>query len=186
MFALLPYEEYLMLNTAVPYADALSASNEKSLLSEDGLRVSLPNAPGEYIDLVRLAQYCVDTNLIAMAADNDRDDVKAEYGNSFPVSMRAQALDNFEARHRGSLDPLIRSEFLSKASPYRNTMQATTAVVNALIETGMFISTKRKYDFYRPVNALDFNIDAAKSFLIGKPEVTNKIRPYFWYKRITD
>lgn len=184
LFALIPYEEYVMLQKNLnerPAAQAVSA-----LLSEDGLRISLPNAPGEHIDLVRLVDYCVRTHQECMGSDDDFDEVRKEYGESFPVNMRAQALANFDARQMGSLDPLIRAKFLSKNSPYRNTMQATTEVVNALVSTGIFHPTKRKFDFYRPVNALDLNVEAAKEFLAGKPPVLDPIKAFFWYKSPLD
>lgn len=184
LFALIPYEEYLMLQKQMN--ETRTASTGGSLLSEDGLRISLPHAPGEHIDLVRLVDYCVRTHQVSMGADDDLDEVRKEYGESFPVNMRTQALANFDARQLGSLDPLIRAKFLSKNSPYRNTMQATTEVVNALVSTGIFVPTKRKFDFYRPVNALDFNVEAAKEFLAGKPAVKDPIKPYFWYKSPLD
>lgn len=184
LFALIPYEEYVMLQKNIN--ERRTAPTGSTLLSEDGLRISLPHAPGEHIDLVRLVDYCVRTSQVSMGADDDLDEVRKEYGESFPVNMRAQALTNFDARQMGSLDPLIRAKFLSKNSPYRNTMQATTEVVNALVSTGIFNPTKRKFDFYRPVNALDFNVEAAKEFLAGKPPVQDPIKPFFWYKSPLD
>lgn len=182
LYYLVPPEEYQM-----HFAANVTQADTSSLISEDGLKIYLPEAgEGDHIDLVRLARYCVDTSLVAMGADDDRDSVKEEYAKSFPINMRQQALKNFEARQMGSLDPLIRAKFLPKDSPYKNTMQATTAVVDALVETGLFSRSKRKFDFYRPVNSLDFNLEAAKEFLKDKPEVKNRIDPYFWYKKPWD
>ena len=87
--------------------------------------------------------------------------------------MRAQAYDKFPSNQLDTLDPLIRREFLPANSPYQNTMQATTEVVDALVESGLFIRTKKHFEgFYRPVKALDVCHEAMNAFWVahGSPE----------------
>jgi hypothetical protein len=142
-----------------------------SLLSEDGLRITLPHGgPSAHIDLVRLVDYFIRRSLSSLA-----------------ISARQQTLDKFQANQLRSLDPMLRICFLPKDSPYRNTMQATNEVVDALVETGLFARSKRSFSeehstYYRPVNALDFLAERGKTFLTGKNEPINPIPLFFWAK----
>jgi len=168
LFAVLPFESYKKL---IDHQDSASdLPSHPSLLSEDGMRVRLPHGgPGAYIDLVRLVDYCMNASLVSMA-----------------INARQQALDKFSIDQIASLDPLIRMCFLPKDSPYRNTMQATTEVVDALVETGIFVRSKRSFDapnskYYRPVNALDFIVEAGERFLGGK-KPSEQINAFYWMK----
>lgn len=72
------------------------------------------------------------------------------------INQRAQTLDKFPEEQQMTLDPIIRREFLVDGSPYRNTMQASGEVVDALVSTGLFRRTKKRYDFFnRAVNAIE-------------------------------
>ncbi|WP_460093711.1 hypothetical protein [Pseudomonas sp. S2_B03] len=180
LFAVLPYHFYEVLMTNHPMAETLPTP-----LLKDDRYIELPEADGEHIDLVRLVDYCLRQATVSFGADDDRAENFELYRDSLPVNARTQALERFDSQFSGGLDPLIRRFFLPKDSPYRNTMQATTAVVDALVKTGIFTKTKRKFDFYRPVNALDFNVEAGRAYLDGKPAVENPIPTYFWHSQET-
>ncbi|MCO7557605.1 hypothetical protein [Metapseudomonas otitidis] len=166
-FAVLPYPEYEKMMTLL--AEKLDQSSP--LLSEDGLTIRLPHGgPDACIDLIVLANYCYERSLISIA-----------------IGARQQRLSKFAANQVGALDPLIRMCFLKPDSPYRNTMQATNDVVDALVETGLFKRTKRDFNnakegqqFYRPVLALDVNEDAVKAFVASHPKPNFKIPLYYW------
>ncbi|XEG73997.1 hypothetical protein QA447_07140 [Pseudomonas sp. abacavir_1] len=166
-FAVLPYPEYEKIMTLL----AEKLDQPSPLLSEDGLFIRLPHGgPDACIDLIVLANYCYERSLIAIA-----------------IGARQQRLSKFDANQVGALDPLIRMCFLRPDSPYRNTMQATTEVVDALVETGLFKRTKRDFNnakegqqFYRPVLALDVNEDAVKAFVKSHPKPKFKIPPFYW------
>lgn len=82
------------------------------------------------------------------------------------VNKRAQKLEDFVDIQKQTLDPLIRVLCLSPDSPYRNTMQATTEVVDALVDTGVLERKKIKYDFFsRAVNSLVVNQENLKNYL---------------------
>lgn len=174
-FAVLPYHQFEVLMANHPLAETLPTP-----LIRDDRYIDLPEASGECIDLVRLVDYCLRQATVSMGADDDRAEKLEQYRESLPVNARTQALERFDAQFSGGLDPLIRRYFLSKDSPYRNTMQATKEVVDALVKTGIFKRTKRKFDFYRPVNALDFDAEAGQAYLAGKPSATDPIPTYFW------
>ncbi|WP_085600418.1 MULTISPECIES: hypothetical protein [unclassified Pseudomonas] len=72
------------------------------------------------------------------------------------INQRAQTLDKYPEDQQMTLDPIIRREFLAEGSPYRNTMQASAEVVDALVSTGRFRRAKKRYAFFnRAVNALE-------------------------------
>lgn len=133
---------------------------DSSLLSSDGTRIELPHGgPGAYIDLIQFADFIDRCGVIDMA-----------------INQRAQAYDKFPYDQLNSLDPLIRRAFLPETSPYRNTMQATTAVVDALVESGLFKRTKRSYDhYYRPVNAIETNKESLIKFFETKGHPKNPL-----------
>ncbi|WP_440779449.1 hypothetical protein ACTACN_17190 [Pseudomonas syringae] len=116
-YAILPFAEYKRL-----IGEDQSASPKASLLSNDGLSIRLPNGgPGAAIDLPRFVDYWARSGLLSM-----------------PINQRAKRFDQFEQFELFSLEPFIRGCFLSKDSSYKNTMQVTTEVIAALVETGMF------------------------------------------------
>lgn len=146
-FAVLPYAEYLTLKQSLPGQQLPT----QSLLSADGTRILLPNGgPGAYLDLFEFANYVNSRQIPHMA-----------------INQRAQALEKFPKEQlENTLDPLIRQSFLPKDSPYKNTMQATAAVVDALVESGLFIRVKQSYPyFFRPVNAIACQQEAIENFL---------------------
>lgn len=177
VLAILPYPLYEKLIAMQPQVTELP-----NPLNVEGRYINLPEAPGEKIDLDRLVEYCLSQSAESMAAGDDSDEILRDYELSLPVNARTQALELFKRQQRGGLDHLIREHFLPEDSPYKNTMQATAAVVDALVKTGLFVKTKRKFDFYRPVNALDFNQAAGLKFREGKPKVDKPIPPYFWLR----
>lgn len=136
-FAVIPYEDYKQIEGALES----SFPKSPSLLSLDGTKISLPyGGPGTYLDLVQFVDFWDRRGILDMA-----------------VNQRAQTLDKFPPNQANTLDPIIRRIFLPAGSPYKNTMQATSDVVDALVETGLFKKVKRSYEgvFYRPVNAIE-------------------------------
>jgi|SRR5471030_632091 len=157
-FAVLPYGEYLALQKALPGEQL--ATHTASLLSADKTRILLPHGgPNAYLDLVQFADYVARHGVMNMA-----------------INQRAQALDKFPREQLNTLDPLIRHHFLPQGSPYKNTMQATTAVVDALVESGLFVRVKQSYpSFFRPVNAIASCEAAIKQFLKDHPKPSVQI-----------
>ncbi|WP_256824927.1 hypothetical protein [Pseudomonas kurunegalensis] len=154
MFAVLPYAEYTRLieNQSNP-VEALSAP---SLLSADRRFIRLPHGgPGAKLDVFKLLDW-----------------LNARAITDLAINQRAQTLDKFPQDQSMTLDPIIRRVFLGEGSPYKNTMQAVTEVVDALEETGYFKRTKKSYPslFYRPVNALEIDWAKAAQFLKGQTE----------------
>jgi hypothetical protein len=151
-FAVLPYQEYIRFKESLPEANLVLHS--ASLLSADKTRILLPNGgPGAYIDLIQLVHYFNKFGIIDMA-----------------INMRAQTLEKFPNDQKNTLDPLIRCRFLPLDSPYKNTMQATTAVVDALVESGLFSRIKKLYPyFFRPVNAIAPCEAGFKQFIATHP-----------------
>ncbi len=150
VFAVLPIATYRELIADRDAADQ-PAAQSPSLLSADGRYVRLPHGgPNARLDVLRLVDLCARQEISCLA-----------------IGKRAQALDLFsreEVRH--GLDPLIRSFFLPKDSPYRNTMQAVNDVVDALVETGIFDHAKMRFPHYgRAVNSLKVNPVALQAFL---------------------
>lgn len=154
VFAVLPIATYREL-VAARHDDAIgdrpASQQSPSLLSADGRYVRLPHGgPNARLDVLRLADLCARKEISCLA-----------------IGKRAQALNLFsmeEVRH--GLDPLIRSFFLPKDSPYRNTMQAVNDVVDALVATGIFDHAKVRFPHYgRAVNSLKVNKVALQAFL---------------------
>jgi len=165
VFAVLPYTTYLELIKGKDVPDDLSIAT--SLISPDGLKIRLPHGgPGAEIDLVRLVDYCRQSSMVSMA-----------------VNARQQTLDKFDSKQLGSLDHLLRTQFLAKDSPYRNTMQATSEVVDALVRTGIFRRSKRDFGgYYRAVLALDYIAEQGDEFMSEKKiPLFNRIPNLYWY-----
>jgi hypothetical protein len=167
LFAVLPYEDYRSLVEASPVA---TQSPSRSLLSEDRTKIILPNGgQGAYIDLIRLADYFQRRGTCDLGISQQ----------DMAVNQRAQSLDKFPRDQWDTLDPFVRRHFLPPDSPYRNTMQVTTEVVDALVATGMFKRIKKSYPyFYRPVNALEVVAPALLEYLKANGPATNPIPLY--------
>ena len=91
----------------------------------------------------------------------------------FVDDMGREFYDKFEGEAVNGLDAILRRCFLPENSPYKNTMQATTAVVDALVETGIFSrSIEAMTGYYRPVQCIRIDEERAKAFLQkhGRPE----------------
>lgn len=137
--------QYAVLPIKV-YQDLIARSGDSalpsspSLLSEDKRYIRLPNAgPSMWLDVLRFADLCSRRSLSFIA-----------------INQRAQTLDKFDPGQAFTLDPILRRVFLPDDSPYKNTMQASNEVVDALVETGMFKRSMRPFPaFYRPVKSLD-------------------------------
>jgi hypothetical protein len=163
-FAVLPYEDYCNLVNASSDATHVAP---RSLINADRTDITLPNGgPGAYIDLVRLADYFQRRGTCDLGI-NQMD---------MAVNQRAQSLEKFPSDQRDTLDPFVRRHFLRPDSPYRNTMQVTTEVVDALVDTGMFKRIKKSYPyFYRPVNALEVVVPALLEYIKQKGPASNPI-----------
>lgn len=154
VFAVLPiatYRELVAGRHDGAISDRPALPQSPSLLSADGRYVRLPHGgPNARLDVLRLVDLCARKEISCLA-----------------IGKRAQALDLFSREDvRHGLDPLIRSYFLPKDSPYKNTMQAVNDVVDALIETGIFDHAKMRFPHYgRAVNSLKVNPAALKAFL---------------------
>lgn len=166
-FAVLPYNDYLSLVDAS--SDVMQVARP-GLISADRTKITLPNGgPGAYIDLVRLADY-FDRRGTCDLGINQMD---------MAVNQRAQSLEKFPSDQRDTLDPFVRRHFLATSSPYRNTMQVTTEVVEALVDTGMFKRIKKSYPyFYRPVNALEVVVPSLLEYIEEKGRPSNPIELY--------
>ncbi len=150
VFAVLPIATYRELIAGRDAGDQ-PAAHSTSLLSADGRYVRLPHGgPKAQLDVLRLADLCARKEISCLA-----------------VGKRAHALEKFSKEDiQHGLDPLIRSFFLPKDSPYRNTMQAVNDVVDALVETGIFDHAKIRFPHYgRAVNSLKVNPAALQAFL---------------------
>lgn len=160
-FAVLTYNDYVGLIEATGEGTQLAPPG---LINADRSKITLPNGgPGAHIDLTRLADYFQRRGTINLA-----------------VNQRAQSLDKFPQNQRDTLEPFIRRHFLPPDSPYRNTMQVTTELVDALVETGMFKLIKHSYPdlFYRPVKALEIVVPVLLEYLKTKGPATNPIELY--------
>jgi hypothetical protein len=136
-YAVMPIAHYRQL-----IADDFDPSDKKPhpLLTEDMTAIKLPNGgPGTCLIVEDLIKYLKDHEIVHLA-----------------INQRAQTLDKYPEDQEMTLDPIIRREFLVEGSSYRNTMQASGDVVDALVSTGRFRRTKKRYDFFnRAVNALE-------------------------------
>ncbi|NNN23389.1 hypothetical protein [Pseudomonas nitroreducens] len=152
MFAVLPIDQYRQLLNG---QGAIPAS--ATLLSADGRYVSLPHGGSDAkLDVVLLIEFW-----LTGIRDGDLDEHMA-------INSRAQVFDRFPAAQQTcTLDPLVRDRFLQSPS-YRNTMQVTTEVVDALVATGVFSRCSKLYpdlSFTRSVKALEIDQTKAKAFL---------------------
>lgn len=148
LFAVVPYADYLNLTALQREDGALPAG--PSLLSSDRLTIRLPHGgPNATLSVL---------DFLEMWFRSATDDMA--------INQRAQAFDKFPEDQRCTLDPVIRRSFLPEGSPYKNTMQATTDVVEALLDTGLFTRISKKYDYsYRPVKAIKINWPLAIEFM---------------------
>ncbi|MHB2048869.1 hypothetical protein [Pseudomonas sp. VEM90] len=138
VFAVLPIEMYRSLLAGGAGSEASASSHP--LLNEDQTMIKLPyGGPNAYLHIPDLLKYLKDNGIKHLA-----------------INQRAQILDNFPPEQAMTLDPIIRREFLGDLR-YRNTMQATTEVVDALVASGHFRRVKKRYEgvFGRSVNALE-------------------------------
>ncbi|WP_313233999.1 hypothetical protein [Delftia acidovorans] len=152
IFAVVPINLYKQMALENPKANL----QEKSLLSSDGRYVKLPHAGKDgKLDVLRLATL-----------------LKEACVESLSIGARAMTLDKYPPAERNSLDPIIRRLLLPQDSPYKNTMQATTAVVDALVETGLFERATLSYPwYYRPVKSLKINAQATRDFIKRHPNL---------------
>lgn len=154
-FVVIPYAEFSRGDSPVVAEGEASASD--SLLSDDGLFIRLPHGgPDAKIDLLQFIDAWARRGTISVLA----------------INKRRQAYEKFEGEALNGLDAILRRCFLPKDSPYKNTMQATTAVVDALVETGVFSrSLESMLGYYRPVQCIRINEEKAAEFLQkhGKP-----------------
>lgn len=161
LFVVLPYEEFKSMEKPATTTEASS-----SLLSPDGLSIRLPNGgPGATLDLVQFVDAWVRRGTVSMV-----------------INKRQQTYDKFPPEQLvNSLDPVLRRCFLPKDSPYRDTMQATSEVVDALVETGLFSHSMERWPgFYRPVKCIRINEEKALAFhqKHGKPAVQVDIHEF--------
>lgn len=123
----------------------------KSLETNDPNRIRLPGTNG----LMALDVQALVENLHVLGAV------------VIPINCKAQALDAFGENENVTLEVVVRC-MLGQESPYKNTMQCTNALVDALVETGRFERCRAKSaklqinhscpyplkQFYRPVHCL--------------------------------
>lgn len=155
-FVVIPYAEYLCDSS--PAVAEREASASDSQLSADGLFIRLLHGgPDAKIDLRQFIDAWVQRGTISVLA----------------ISKRRQAYGKFEGEVLNGLDAILRRCFLPKNSPYQNTMQATTAMVDALVETGVFSrSLEPMPGYYRPVQCIRIDEERALAFLrkYGEPD----------------
>lgn len=134
-YAVMPIAYYRSLTSDVSDNDTAHP-----LLTQDKTAVKLPyGGPGTCLVIDDLVDYLRKNGIKDLA-----------------INQRAQVLSAYPKEQEMTLDPIIRREFLNEDSSYRNTMQATGEVVDALVSTGRFRRTKKRYDFFnRAVNALE-------------------------------
>ncbi|MFG0844279.1 MULTISPECIES: hypothetical protein [Pseudomonas] len=134
-YAVMPIAHYRALTSG-----GSDVEDPHPLLTKDKTAIKLPyGGPGTCLIIEDLVQYLKDHGI-----------------NHLAINQRAQVLTAYPKEQEMTLDPIIRREFLAPDSSYRNTMQATVEVVDALVSTGRFRRTKKRYDFFnRAVNALE-------------------------------
>ncbi|MEG1038979.1 MAG: hypothetical protein RSE94_03555 [Pseudomonas sp.] len=138
VFAVMPIGMYRALMAGGVQSEASPSSHP--LLNEDHTMIKLPyGGPSAYLHVPDLLAY-----------------LKAHGIQHLAINQRAQTYDKFPQEQLMTLDPIIRREFLGDLR-YKNTMQATTEVIDALVATGHFRRIKQRYDglFIRAVNALE-------------------------------
>jgi hypothetical protein len=149
IFAVVPIKLYEALVEG--QEEPVEIHTKSRLLSADGRYVFFLNAePNAKFDVLQLV-----------------DLLKRLGTKNIAIAQRAQTLDKFEhGQILNGLDPMLRTFFLPKDSPYRNTMQANNELVEALVETGIFQHTVAKFDaWYRPVKSLKINQRALEAFI---------------------
>lgn len=169
--------DYMRVGTtnAAPPSDSVS----ESLLSADKLFIKLPHGgPDAKIDVHAFAY--------AFCRRGTTDSVLPVVP-VVPIAKKTQKLADFEAKRDNEnkivgpingLDAMLRRCCLPEGSPYRDTMQATTAVVDALVETGLFKRTIQTMPgFYRPVQCLSVVEDKIVAFVKEHGEPDNPIDP---------
>lgn len=147
-FAVLPIDAYEALTKN---SSDFEQPSRSSLLSADGRYVRLPNAgPDFHLDVLQLADLLQRRGTVSLA-----------------IAQRAQSLEKFnDEQFRNGLDPLIRRCFLPEDSPYKNTMQASNEVVDALVQTGIFEPAMIKFPaWYRPVKSIKVKKDELLAFI---------------------
>ena len=152
-FAVLTIEEYLRLN---PDAEAEEeAVAGPSLLHADGFTITMPNGgPGQTFDVRQLVCAMMRRGTTGMAVNG-----------VMAINARKQAYHAFNVNTMNTLDPILRRCFLPPDSPYRNTLQATVRLVDALIETGVFTRAMVSGPgFYRPVQGIRLDEEQAVAF----------------------
>jgi len=151
-FVVIPYAEFERNYRPVAAHDLAESplKGTNSLISEDGMHISLPHGGDAKIDLHRFVQAWDDRGTTWVMA----------------VGKRRQAYEKFYGEVVNGLDAILRRCFLPANSPYKNTMQATTVVVEALVETGLFEhGVEHVTGYYRPVQVLRINEEKAREFL---------------------
>ncbi|MEX3919389.1 hypothetical protein AB4Y43_24615 [Paraburkholderia sp. BR10872] len=167
--------DYVRVGTtnAAPVSDFVP----ESLLSADKLFIKLPHGgPDAKIDVHAFAH--------AFCRRGTTDTVLPVV----PIAKKTQKLTDFEAKRDDNnktvgpingLDAMLRRCCLPEGSPYRDTMQATTAVVDALVETGLFKRTTQTMPgFYRPVQCLSVVLEKILTFVNDHGEPENPIDPH--------
>ncbi|WP_179061455.1 hypothetical protein [Pseudomonas taiwanensis] len=151
LFAVLPIDQYRQLLNGQGTVPVTAP-----LLSADGRYVSLPHGGSDAkLDVVQLIEHWL--------AGIESKTLEAHMA----INSRAQTLDRFPPeQQRCTLDPLVRTQFL-QSDGYRNTMQVTTEVVDALVATGVFSRCSKLYAglFSRSVKALEIDPVKAQAFL---------------------
>jgi hypothetical protein len=144
IFAIVPMARYMELLKANKADDATEASSA-SLFNADEWVVKLPHAGVfGFLDVRALITWM---------------------RNTFPdhtvaINNRAQSLSAFPDEQYETLDPWIRRNLSEPAQKYLNTMQATNAVVDALVETGIFKRVKMSVSWSpRKINGLRLDVD---------------------------
>lgn len=151
LFAVLPYQVYTEL---------MQKAQLRSTPQEARLRfVRLPyGGPDARLDVLKLVEWMLREKIYEI-----------------PVNQRAQGYDKFPADQLLTLDPLIRRYFLKKDSPYINTMQATSEVIDTLEKTGLFERSRMKTPaFFRAVNSIKLNVEKAQAFICQFPPLTQE------------
>ncbi|MDN7487542.1 MULTISPECIES: hypothetical protein [Burkholderia] len=166
--------DYVRIDTT--HAAPESEPARESLLSADKLFIKLPHGgPDAKIDVHAFAH--------AFCRRGTTDTVLPVV----PIAKKTQKLADFEAKRDGNnnmvgpingLDAMLRRCCLPEGSPYRDTMQATTAVVDALVETGLFKRTTQSMPgFYRAVQCLSVVEEKIVAFVDDHGEPDNPIDP---------
>ncbi|WP_186214102.1 hypothetical protein [Burkholderia gladioli] len=175
---IIPINEFKRDYVPVGSTNVATASESESLLSADKLFIKLPHGgPNAKIDVHAFAH--------AFCRRGTTDTVLPVV----PIAKKTQKLADFEGTRDDNkrvvvgpingLDAMLRRCCLPEGSPYRDTMQATTAVVDALVETGLFKRTTQTMDgFYRPVQCLSVVQEKIIAFVNDLGEPKNPIDPH--------